>query len=591
MGLWTIYVNSNSAKDKLLLQGFKFKDRKIKVHSEDPFTRETIPSEKVIFRDIPLNYDDDMILEFLSTHPTLKLRSNIISKKIMNEHNQETEFRSGERYVYVETDFEPVLPQEVTIGNAQCRIWHYTQPLKCRRCHNMGHRAYDHEKCPAYIEKPNDIQIFWENSDPLSNFYMCKIRIYGQTFRSVEHAYTWSKLRFAKYDEMAKESMYCKTARDVKNYAKNIQAEDLKGWHSQKFNIMEEILYAKANCCPQFKRALLDSGSKVLIEGTMNTCWGIGQSAYYTQTTHPDYLPGDNILGHMLMDIREDIMTVLNGCNPNQPSSPNTSAMEAESQSTPPLLSSDDVTKGPALTSTPIPTQKTSSVHPDTPHPHLPTDSQLLRATDGSDVSTNMTNIIVQNNTSVAVVAPVTPANDLSSCDNTTVMEISTHASPTSTGTVTTPTTTSADSVNTPSPLSTTSTDSMKTSSSLLTNIMREAIEENRKSSSTACSIAEEINVTEDVSSDPQQVCEQPPLGLPPEPAPRVIGTVRRRIGTTIKKITKTTDNVKGPMDSFVTGRCSSGLRRKLSPEKEADTEDDELKRTRQETQETITRL
>ena len=111
---------------------------------------------------------------------------------------------------------------------------------------------------------------------------------------------------------------------------------------------------------------------------------------------------------------------------------------------------------------------------------------------------------------------------------------------------------------------------------------MCEAIEENRKSSSTACSIAKEINVTEDVSSDPQQVCEQ---------LPRVIGTVRRRIGTTIKKITKTTDNVKGPMDSFVTGRCSSGLRRKLSPEKEADTEDDELKRTRQETQETITRL
>ena len=245
------------------------------------------------------------------------------------------------------------------------------------------------------------------------------------------------------------------------------------------------------------------------------------------------------------MNIRKDIMTVLNGCNPNQPSSPNTSAMEAESQSTPPLLSSDDVIKGTALTSTPIPTQKTSSVHPDTPHPHLPTDSQLLRATDGSDVSTNMTNLIVQNDTSVAVVAPVTPANDLSSCDNTMVMEISTHASPTSEnligtlcvvsghfvfsfyiflclgkmfsiilctmsnkmlpyhttgGTVTTPTTTSADSVNTPSPLSTTSADSMKTSSSLLTNIMREAIEENRKSSSTACSIAEEINVTEDVA-------------------------------------------------------------------------------------------
>ena len=37
-------------------------------------------------------------------------------------HNQETEFRSGDRYVYVKTNFEPVLPQEVTIDNAQCRI-------------------------------------------------------------------------------------------------------------------------------------------------------------------------------------------------------------------------------------------------------------------------------------------------------------------------------------------------------------------------------------------------------------------------------------------------------------------------------------
>ena len=90
-------------------------------------------------------------------------------------HNQETEFRSGDQYMYVKTNFEPVLPQEVTIDNAQCRIWHYRQPLKCRRCHHMGHRAYDHKKCPAYIDKPNDIQIFWENSDPLSNFYMCKM--------------------------------------------------------------------------------------------------------------------------------------------------------------------------------------------------------------------------------------------------------------------------------------------------------------------------------------------------------------------------------------------------------------------------------
>ncbi len=304
MGLWKIFVKSNEARSALLQHGIEFKGRQIKFHRADPFIAEGIPSEKVIFKDIPLNYSDDMLMQFLQSHPNLTLRSEIISNKILNEYNEETEYLSGDRHVYVQTDFSPVLPQEILIGDSKCRIWHYTQPLVCKRCGADDHRAYDTEKCMAYIPKPDDIKIFWRNNDPLSNFYMCKIRIYGKTFHSSEQAYQWAKLLFLGENSMAEEVLRCRTAKQAKQIANRIPQRDLEGWNTQKRQIMEEILIAKLNCCYQFKKALTDSGTLILVEGTMDQYWGIGQSAYYTETTHPEYLPGRNILGNILMDIR-----------------------------------------------------------------------------------------------------------------------------------------------------------------------------------------------------------------------------------------------------------------------------------------------
>ena len=155
-------------------------------------------------------------MDFLKSHTDLNFRSDIISTKIKNEYNEETDFLTGDRVVYVQTDFSPVFPEEATIGDVPCRIWHYTQTLQCRRCMQSGHRAYEHDKCEAYNPPLDDVTIFWETHDPLSNFYMCKIKMYGKIFRNSEQIYQWCKLRFIERNDLAAEVLRCKTAKEVK---------------------------------------------------------------------------------------------------------------------------------------------------------------------------------------------------------------------------------------------------------------------------------------------------------------------------------------------------------------------------------------
>ena len=76
---------------------------------------------------------------------------------------------------------------------------------------------------------------------------------------------------------------------------------------------MREILIAKLQSCADYVAALRDSGTKQLIEGSMDLYWGCGQISHLVVTTHPYYLPGKNCLGIIHSEIRH---FVPNGQNP-----------------------------------------------------------------------------------------------------------------------------------------------------------------------------------------------------------------------------------------------------------------------------------
>ena len=188
-----------------------------------------------------------------------------------------------------------------------CKIYHKLQENACRRCRNVGHLASDLSKCPAYIEDNDVIAIRFPNCI-YSNYYICKIRVFGMDFLSSEHAYQW---RFAKdvgTNKLANEILMAPSPSYAKQIASKIPRHLHNNWHSIKICIMKQILHAKADYVPRFREELIQSEGKQLVEATRDLYWSSGLSPKDTQTTDTSYYPGRNQLGRVLEQVRADLI-------------------------------------------------------------------------------------------------------------------------------------------------------------------------------------------------------------------------------------------------------------------------------------------
>ena len=96
-------------------------------------------------------------------------------------------------------------------------------------------------------------------------------------------------------------------------------ATKVKGhkWDAIKYSVMGEVQRAKAVSSTTFREALLATGDKLLVEGLRDTYWGSGMHYNQTLTTKPEFHPGTNKLGIILMDLRAEIRRELRTVSPN----------------------------------------------------------------------------------------------------------------------------------------------------------------------------------------------------------------------------------------------------------------------------------
>ena len=100
-GLWKIYVRSQEAVTGMISHYLVFDSRRIELFKDDPFLTGSIPSESIIFRDLPLTFDNKHIITHLkANYPEIYLRSNIITGKVRNSNNELTDYLNGDRYIY-----------------------------------------------------------------------------------------------------------------------------------------------------------------------------------------------------------------------------------------------------------------------------------------------------------------------------------------------------------------------------------------------------------------------------------------------------------------------------------------------------------
>ncbi len=154
-----------------------------------------------------------------------------------------------------------------------------------------GDRPWSHK---ASVQPPNR---FRGEHDIFSNFYACGIIVNGLWFPTAEHAYQHRKSIEMNDMECAEYILNSVTPQDAKHYGNQVTTDDY--WHNIKQGVMYEILHEKYKQCPEFAQRLLDSAGQVVIEATNNEFWAEGKSG-----------KGQNILGHLLMALRDEICGV-----------------------------------------------------------------------------------------------------------------------------------------------------------------------------------------------------------------------------------------------------------------------------------------
>ena len=125
----------------------------------------------------------------------------------------------------------------------------------------------------------------------LSNFYPARVTYGGVTYSTVEHAYQASKTLDIP-ERVLISAM--PTPGNAKREGRHVTLRP--DWENVKLVIMEELLQQKF-AIPELRKALLDTGNSILIEGNNwgDSFWG---------TYHGI---GANHLGKLLMKIREEL--------------------------------------------------------------------------------------------------------------------------------------------------------------------------------------------------------------------------------------------------------------------------------------------
>ena len=72
---------------------------------------------------------------------------------------------------------------------------------------------------------------------------------------------------------------------------------------------MEELLERKAESCPEFVADLCATEGSILVEATNNKYWGSGHPGIaHTLAVQPKYWRGYNMLGRLLMKLRQKLL-------------------------------------------------------------------------------------------------------------------------------------------------------------------------------------------------------------------------------------------------------------------------------------------
>ena len=186
-------------------------------------------------------------------------------------------------------------------------------------CHGCQMSEYSSYSDPAwtskyirmhrYTEKKPTV-FFWKDTEEngcFSNWYRRRFVIDDFEYLHVEQYMMAQKAKlfrdFKTYTAIlrATEPWYCK------DLGKQVNPFDTKAWDAVKYDIVKAGNRAKYEQNPDLKAKLIETGEAILAEASpKDTIWGIGLDAASASEIDPSDWPGQNLLGRILMELRNE---------------------------------------------------------------------------------------------------------------------------------------------------------------------------------------------------------------------------------------------------------------------------------------------
>ena len=186
----------------------------------------------------------------------------------------------------------------------------------CHGCQMSEYSAYEDPDWTAkYIDmhRPQHRQsfvLFWKDDEQngwLSNWYQRKFVIDDFEYLFVEQYMMAQKAKA--FRDSARYTAILRSTKpwECKALGKQVTPFDPKTWDALKYAIVKTANRAKYEQNPDLRAKLLGTGNAMIAEASpKDLVWGIGLDAATASKTDPAKWPGQNLLGRILMELREE---------------------------------------------------------------------------------------------------------------------------------------------------------------------------------------------------------------------------------------------------------------------------------------------
>jgi len=171
---------------------------------------------------------------------------------------------------------------------------------------------YLHNKLIDADFEYNEYEFFWSNDSPFSQWHKAKFQLNDIEYSSAEQFMMAKKAELFGDNQIKEEILSTNNVRKQKELGRKVRHFDEEIWNNSKIKIVYIANNLKFSQNQELKSKLIETEGKYIVEASpVDAIWGIGMAPDDPRRFNRDKWRGQNLLGKVLTQLREDILQMI----------------------------------------------------------------------------------------------------------------------------------------------------------------------------------------------------------------------------------------------------------------------------------------